>query len=167
MQSFGFPPLASPTAQVLVLGSLPGRVSIETSEYYANPQNSFWRIAKGYVSSLPKSYEHRAAWLDDRGVALWDVLAAATRSGSLDVDIEDDAIANNFRAFFHAYPHVRLLCFNGATSCKLYRRLVFPTLSESQRALTQHILPSTSGANTGMGFAQKAERWAVVWQQPR
>jgi hypothetical protein len=41
MLSFGFPPLSLPSAQVLILGSLPGRLSLERGQYYANPQNAF------------------------------------------------------------------------------------------------------------------------------
>jgi len=164
MQSFGFPPLASSNARVLVLGSLPGRRSIEASEYYANPQNGFWKIARAHDDSLPGKYGERAAWLAARGVALWDVLAAATRSGSLDSDIEADAIPNNFRAFFHAYPAIRRVCFNGATAAKLYRRLVIPTLSSTQQELVLHILPSTSGAHASVSFADKMARWAIAWQ---
>jgi hypothetical protein len=37
MLSFGFPPISSPSARVLVLGSPPGRLSLERGEYYANP----------------------------------------------------------------------------------------------------------------------------------
>lgn len=114
MLSFGFPPLASPKARVLVLGSLPGRRSIDSSEYYA----------------------HRAAWLADRAVMLWDVLAAATRSGSLDAAIADDAIPNNFRAFFHAHPEIQLICFNGAPAAKLHQRLVISSLSAPHRDLS-------------------------------
>ena len=44
MLSFGFPPVSSPSARALVLGSLPGRLSLERGEYYANPQNAYWKI---------------------------------------------------------------------------------------------------------------------------
>jgi hypoxanthine-DNA glycosylase len=83
MLSVGFPPIASPTARVLILGSLPGRISLDRGEYYANSQNAFWKIVAARVGQLPGQlpldYTSRAAALVEHGIALWDVLAAATR----------------------------------------------------------------------------------------
>jgi double-stranded uracil-DNA glycosylase len=145
---------------VLILGSLPGRLSLERGEYYANPQNSFWKIIAARAPGLPADYAGRVRVLVEQRVALWDVLAAATRSGSLDADILDDAIPNNFRAFFHAHSEIRLIGFNGGTAAKLYQRHVIPTLTDGQRAIATITLPSTSPAHAGVSFAQKAARWS-------
>src|SRR5579871_5342952 len=99
MLSFGFPPIATTDARVLILGSLPGQQSLQASEYYAHPRNAFWKIMGVHLGSLPESYAARVLMVSEAKVALWDVLAAATRSGSLDADIEKDAVANNFRVF--------------------------------------------------------------------
>jgi TDG/mug DNA glycosylase family protein len=162
MLSFGFPPVSSPTARVLVLGSLPGRLSLERGEYYANPQNAFWKIVAARIMDLPSGYPGRVAAVVERGVALWDVLAAATRSGSLDADIGADAMPNNFRAFFHIHPHIRLLAFNGATAAKLYERHVIPTLTDGQCAIPCVTLPSTSAAHASLPIATKVARWSVL-----
>ena len=162
MLSFGFPPISSPSARVLILGSLPGRLSLERSEYYAHPQNSFWRVIATQVPDLPTDYAGRVGVLIEQRVALWDVLAAATRSGSLDADIADDAIPNNFRAFFHAHPGIWLIGFNGGTAAKLYERHVLPTLTEPQRSIPRTTLPSTSPAHAGLSFAEKAARWSAI-----
>ena len=77
-------------------------------------------------------------------VALWDVLAAATRSGSLDAAIAEDAIPNNFRAFFRAHPRIKLIGFNGTTAAKLYNRHVLPKLPLDRREIARLTLPSTS-----------------------
>jgi double-stranded uracil-DNA glycosylase len=167
MLSFGFPPISSPSARVLILGSLPGRLSLERGEYYANPQNSFWKIIAARVPDLPFDYAGRVRLLIDQHIALWDVLAAATRSGSLDADIADDAIPNNFRALFHAHSEIRLIGFNGGTAAKLYRRHVIPALTDGQRAMATTILPSTSPAHAGVSFAQKAARWSDVLGETR
>jgi double-stranded uracil-DNA glycosylase len=148
MRSFGFPPISSPSALVLVLGSLPGRLSLERGEYYANPQNAFWKIVAARIPNLPSDYASRVAALIERRIALWDVLAAATRSGSLDAAIGEDAISNNFRAFFNAHPHIQLICFNGATAARLYQRLALPTLFESQRLFYDLRLNDISGTSS-------------------
>jgi hypoxanthine-DNA glycosylase len=163
MQSFGFPPISAPSARVLILGSLPGRVSLDRGEYYANPQNSFWRILARRIPSLPADYAGRVAALVEHRVALWDVLAAATRSGSLDAAIEEDAIPNNFRAFFHAHPHIKVIGFNGATAAKLYQRHVMPTLTDEHRMVARRTLPSTSGAHASLSFVAKTDRWSALW----
>jgi hypoxanthine-DNA glycosylase len=105
----------------------------------------------------------RDAAIAAQRIALWDVLAAATRSGSLDAAIADDAVVNNFRAFFHAHPNIQLICFNGATAAKFYQRGVMPTLTDAQRSIASRTLPSTSGAHASLTFAQKTTRWSVVW----
>jgi len=156
MLSFGFPPISSPSARVLVLGSLPGRLSLERGEYYANPQNSFWNIVAARVPQIPSDYAGRVKALIEQRVALWDVLAAATRSGSLDADIAEDAIPNNLRAFFHAHPDIRLIGFNGTTAAKLCQRLVVPTLTDAQRSIARTTLPSTSPARASLPLAEKA-----------
>src|SRR5579871_5222623 len=161
MLSFGFPPIATTDARVLILGSLPGQQSLQASEYYAHPRNAFWKIMGVHLGSLPESYAARVLMVSEAKVALWDVLAAATRSGSLDADIEKDAVANNFRAFFHAYPGIRLICFNGAKAAALYDRFVVPGLSPEQRSIQRRTLPSTSPAHASESFEQKADRWAV------
>jgi TDG/mug DNA glycosylase family protein len=164
MLSFGFPPISTPSSIVLILGSLPGRLSLEHGQYYASPRNAFWKIIAERIPDLPSDYPTRVAALIAHRVALWDVLAAATRSGSLDAAIAGDAIANNFRAFYNAHPNIKLICFNGATAARLYERHVLPTLVETQHALPRTTLPSTSSAHAGLSLAKKAERWSIIWR---
>jgi TDG/mug DNA glycosylase family protein len=167
MLSFGFPPISSPSARILILGSLPGRLSLECGEYYAHPQNSFWKVIAARVPDLPSDYAGRVRALIEQRFALWDVLAAATRSGSLDANIADDAISNNFRAFFHAHNEIQLIGLNGGTAAKLYERHVLPTLADSQCAIARITLPSTSPAYASLTFAEKVKRWSALLDESR
>jgi TDG/mug DNA glycosylase family protein len=138
-------------------------MSLERGEYYANPRNAFWKIIAARAPELPSDYASRVAALIDHRVALWDVLAAATRSGSLDAAIADDAVPNNFRAFFQNHPLVRLIAFNGMTAAKLYDRHVMPMLTDAERSIPKVILPSTSSAHAKTSFANKVARWSVLF----
>ena len=59
---YSFPPIASGTARVLILGTMPGRLSLRERQYYAHPQNLFWRIIGGILGFDPAiPYEARVA----------------------------------------------------------------------------------------------------------
>jgi TDG/mug DNA glycosylase family protein len=132
-------------------------------QYYAYPQNAFWKIILqlfGGASPLP--YTRRVKILTDHGIALWDVLATAERPGSLDSSIvHASARANDFAAFFRAHPRLRRVFFNGRKAEDLYRRFVLPGL-ETVHEVSYECLPSTSPAHAGMNFAAKLERWARI-----
>lgn len=39
-----FPPIIPKEPKVLILGSMPGKISLEKGEYYGNARNHFWPI---------------------------------------------------------------------------------------------------------------------------
>jgi hypoxanthine-DNA glycosylase len=162
--SVGFPPIAAANARVLVLGSLPGRMSLEKQQYYAQPHNAFWRIMGRLFGAVPElPYERRLEVLRAHRVAVWDVLAAGERSGSLDSAIVTSSIVvNDFGAFFRAHHEIRLVCFNGNKAAELYRRCVLPELTPATAALETQLLPSTSPAYASRTFAEKLARWSAV-----
>ena len=164
-----FPAVARADAATLILGSLPGRKSLQMQQYYAHPQNAFWKLVAqifGAEGSLP--YTRRLKILTANRIALWDVLAAAERPGSLDSSIvHASARANDFAAFYRSHPHIRRVIFNGRKAEELYRRFVLPGLPAGFAALTYESLPSTSPAHAGMTFAEKLERWRTIKQRTR
>jgi hypoxanthine-DNA glycosylase len=81
----GFPPIAGNAPAVLVLGSLPGKKSIVEQQYYAHPQNAFWKIMGALFEARTELlYEERVSVLKKNRIALWDVLQSSSRPGSLD-----------------------------------------------------------------------------------
>ena len=162
--SVGFPPIAAPNARILVLGSLPGVKSLAMQEYYAQPYNAFWRIMGALVGAgreLP--YAARLERLCAHGIAVWDVLAAGEREGSLDAAIvSNSVVVNDFNSFFERHRRIRLICFNGNTAAALFRRKVLPSLAPEWAAIERQALPSTSPAYASLRFEQKLARWSAV-----
>lgn len=160
-----FEPIASPSARVIVLGTMPGRISMETGEYYANSRNLFWPFMCELFSldaSLP--YSERCRLLSSKGVAVWDVLASAVRTGSLDASIiPGSERPNDFHSFFSAHPMITTVFFNGAMAERMFSRLVLPKIGSPFSGLALQLLPSTSPANTKSRSA-KLEVWRMVAQ---
>ena len=80
----GLAPIVGANTRVLVLGSFPGAASLARQQYYAHPQNQFWRILQAIfpASSLglgADAYALRCEWLLARGLGVWDVYASCER----------------------------------------------------------------------------------------
>lgn len=156
----GFPPVARPDARILILGSLPGQRSIAEQQYYAHPQNAFWRIMEA-LFGVHGDYEQRCRQLTENGIALWDVLHRSVRPGSMDADIQlRGASANDFAAFFDEHPDIRLIAFNGKKAEQLFGRFVDAASTDPQIALRG--LPSTSPAYASMSFSGKLAAWRTA-----
>ncbi len=151
-------PVVDDRTRVLILGSLPGEASLAAQRYYAHPQNAFWRLlgdALGEdIAALP--YEARLARLLARQVGLWDVVAEATRQGSLDSAIQLSKAAD-LRSLIAGLPDLRSIAFNGGTAAKIGLK----TLGALAESLTILRLPSSSPAFT-QPFARKAEAWRAL-----
>jgi TDG/mug DNA glycosylase family protein len=163
MQVHSFPPIASGTPRVLILGTMPGRVSLRDRQYYAHPQNLFWRIVGGILGFDPAiPYEARVASVQSAGIAVWDVLKSCVRPSSLDSSIDAaSAVPNDFATFLAEHRHIRRICFNGATAEALFMKRVRPHLVAG--ADVQHMrLPSTSPANASIPLSEKIRAWQAI-----
>ncbi len=154
----GLAPVVSAATVVLILGSFPGARSLATGQYYAHPQNHFWRILQAVwpgVALPVDSYEDRLAWLLARGLGLWDVYASCDRQGSLDTSIRN-AQANDFAALARGLPRLVAVAHNGGESFKHARHV-------SARGLPAYKLPSSSPANASWRFERKLAAWRDVF----
>jgi TDG/mug DNA glycosylase family protein len=159
----GFPPISQPDARILILGSMPSRESLARHQYYAHPRNAFWPIITTLLEIDTDVYKQRCAQVVRHGLAIWDVLQACFRTGSLDAAIEQQSlVVNDFNTFFLDHPHIRRVFFNGAKAEAVYRKHALPHLQGSAVTLQLQRLPSTSPAHAGMSVEQKAAAWRVL-----
>jgi double-stranded uracil-DNA glycosylase len=149
-----FPPEAGAGTRVLILGSLPGEVSLARGQYYAHPQNQFWRLIGAVIGAdlAGGAYPDRLAALQRAGVGLWDVVKTASRVGSLDQHIRDHA-PNPLAEFAASLPQLRAVGFNGGKAWKI---------GAAQLAGAPNLeliaLPSSSPAHT-LAFERKLAAW--------
>ena len=130
--------MADPRAQVLVLGSFPGQASLAAGHYYAHPRNQFWPLMSAVLGEELAALDWTARYrrLRDRRIALWDVIEACERPGSLDANIRQ-ASANDLDALLAALPRLRRIVFNGGTAARQARRF-------ADAGFEVHVLPSSS-----------------------
>ena len=152
-----FDPVVDAHTRLLILGSLPGDASLKAAQYYGHPQNGFWRLVGGVIGvdlvTLP--YPDRLGALKAAGVGLWDVIASATRPGSLDTAIRDVEAADLNR-LIETLPALQAIAFNGGTAARIGRRGL------ARRAgLALIDLPSSSPAYT-RPLPEKAAAWSAL-----
>lgn len=144
---------------LLILGSMPGEESLRRQQYYAHPQNQFWRVAGALFGFDPQlAYEDRLAALRGASVALWDVAHTCRRVGSSDATIVD-VVPNAIGELLVAQPSLRLVLCNGQKAHELFVNLVAAHLPASRSDLVVRRVPSTSPAHAAQSFAQKVEAW--------
>jgi double-stranded uracil-DNA glycosylase len=154
-----FRPIAAKDARILVLGSMPGAESLRLGQYYAHPQNQFWRIVEALFGiDCARPYAARVRALKARRIAVWDVLHSCVREGSLDTAINDE-VANDFAAFFRAHRYLTHVFFNGAKAEASWRRHIPREIGHGLRFAR---LPSTSPAHASLSPARKLAAWRAI-----
>ena len=149
-------PVYDARSRVLILGSFPSVKSREQGFFYGHPQNRFWRVLPAVLDApFPATVPERRAFLLERRIALWDVIAACDITGSGDASIRN-AIPNDLMPVFAA-AEIRAVFLNGRKAETLYRKWQEP--ATGRRAVA---LPSTSAANAGWSFSRLVDAWCAI-----
>ncbi len=154
-----FAPVMGPEPKILILGSMPGVASLKANQYYGQPRNQFWLLLGAVLGEdlQGASYPRRLRVLNERGVALWDVIARCERDGSLDADIsaaEPNAVAKLVRE-----TGVRAVFLNGS---KAYACFMETQAEAMPPAVAVHRLPSSSPAHASLKLEEKLEAWKAI-----
>lgn len=149
------PPVWSPNARALILGSWPSPKSREMAFYYGHPQNRFWPLmARLTGRPVPDRLDVPAkkALIVESGLALWDVLESCTITGASDASIRDP-VPNDLKRLFESCPIQAVFC-NGAAAAKIYQKYQQPVTG-----IPAQTLPSTSPANAAWNMERLADAW--------
>ncbi len=154
-----FPPIIDENSKILILGSVPGVKSLEMQQYYAHPQNRFWKILfEIFQKEFSTDYEDRKKLLKTKKIALWDVIDTCERKGSLDSDIRNEE-ANSIAELLENHPAIQAIFCNGQKSHKNLMRIL-----GKEFHIPVFVLPSTSPANAGILYLDKLKAWKSILQ---
>lgn len=149
-------PVYNSDSRVLILGSFPSVKSREQQFFYGHPQNRFWRVVAGvFDCPVPQNVPEKKALLLGHGIAVWDVIASCTISGSSDASIRD-VVPNDISGILEA-ADIRKIYANGAKSYELYQKYIYP---QTKREIEK--LPSTSPANAVFSYERLLEAWKII-----
>ncbi|KXB05890.1 hypothetical protein AKJ52_02865 [candidate division MSBL1 archaeon SCGC-AAA382C18] len=148
----GLNPILDENTEVLILGSFPGEKSLQKRQYYADPNNDFWKLIGNVTGKNfeKMNYDTRVEKLKENGIGLWDVYESVERRGSSDSEIKTGKV-NDFSVLENC-PNLNLICFNGKKATSKYEREDF------QFELETKTLLSSSGANRKHG-EERREQW--------
>lgn len=143
------------TVKVLVLGSFPGKASLEKRQYYGYRYNQFWKVIFSVLGENdPGEYAERIELLKTSGVGLWDVIRACERVGSSDSNIKN--VEFNDLKRIEKYSGLKAVFFNGRKAEKEFIKYF------GGSGIRTKYLPSTSPLNAGMKLKDKVKIWKEI-----
>jgi hypoxanthine-DNA glycosylase len=156
-----FKPSINDESKILILGSMPGIKSLDAQQYYAHPQNRFWRVMGVLckTSNLAEvDYINKLEILLENNIALWDTIKFCTREGSLDSNILNEE-PNAISDLLKKYPKIKTICLNGNKSYLAFKKY-FPKLLETYNI---YKMPSTSPANAKYRLEDLINEWKIIF----
>lgn len=156
MTLHNIPPVYDKDSRILILGSFPSVKSREQQFFYGHKQNRFWKVLAGVVDcGLPESVSEKRELLLRHHIAVWDVIAGCTITGSSDASIRD-VVPNDLSCILEE-ADIKGIYANGGKSFELYQRYIYP---ETKREIIK--LPSTSPANAGYSLEKLLVAWSII-----
>ncbi len=147
----GLDPVFDENSQILILGTMPGKDSLEKQEYYASTNNCFWYIMAELFNERKNflNYDEKISCLKKNKIALWDIYHSCDRESSKDKDIRNE-VYNDINKFIKENPSIKHVVFNGKKA------------SIIQINVDSEIAPSTSNLNTRMSNDNKKKVWKKI-----
>lgn len=156
-----FDPVLPENPNILILGSMPSKLSLEKQQYYGNPRNHFWPILfELFQQKALTNYVDKIQFVKQHGIALWDTIGSCYREGSLDINIVKEE-PNDIIGLLEKHPTIKLIACNGTKSFHTFKKNI---KIDPELGIDHIKLPSTSpipGKYTKT-FAEKVDAWAEI-----
>ena len=145
------PPFFDKYSKILILGSMPSIESRRQAFYYAHPQNRFWQVLSLVFAS---EIIDKKAFLQQKHIAMWDVIASCTITKSSDASIKD-VVVNDLNVILNVAP-IKAIFVLGNVAYKYYQKYY------KDLEIPVYKLPSTSPANAKLSLEDLKVKYAII-----
>lgn len=149
-------PYCDENSEILILGSIPSVKSREEGFYYMHPQNRFWDVlSRVFKEEKPISISQKCDFLKRNHIALWDVIASCTITGSSDQSIQNITYQDLKPLLLKS--KIRTIYTTGTKAYHLYQKGIYPKIQ-----IEAIPLPSTSPANATYSLEKLVEAYQIL-----
>ncbi len=155
---FSLKPIVNNNSRMLILGTMPGKLSHDIGEYYSDKRNKFWNLIYNVFNSeySYQPYKEKELFVLQNYIAIWDIYSTCIRNGSIDNNIKK-AKLNDLPSFLNKYKNINTILFNGKRSFNEYNR------NFNYLNIECKLLPSSSGAHT-LKYEHKLKLWMDIFK---
>lgn len=151
-----FPAYYNNDSRILVLGSLPSRVSREFGFYYMHPSNRFWKVLSlVYNEDIGEEIIAKKEFLKKHKIALWDVIESCYIKGSSDSSITN--VIPTDLSWLLSKTKIERIYVLGNTAYQYYQKYSYPKIE-----IDAVLLPSTSSANASWSLERLVEVYQLL-----
>lgn len=154
-----FEPYYNNDSEILILGSMPSKVSRERTFYYMHPANRFWKVLSYvYQEEIGVSIDKKKSFLQKHKIALWDVIESCSIIGSSDNSIKN-IIPTDINYILNK-TNIKKIYVLGNTAYKYYNKYIYKQIN--REAI---LLPSTSSANASWNLEKLVEKFQILTEK--
>ena len=146
-------PIYNKDSKILILGSVPSKVSREEEFYYANKANRFWNVMEKLFNEKLNTNESKQELLFSKNIALWDTIKSCDISASSDSSISNVHV-NDINSLIKK-TNIKVIFCSGRKSFELFNKYV-------KVNVPVFYLPSTSSANAGKSLSDLVENYSSI-----
>lgn len=146
-------PIYNKNSKILILGSMPSKISRDNNFYYANKTNRFWPVMSILFNKNLNTNLEKKQFLIENNIALWDVIASCDINGSSDSSIKNIKV-NNINKILKETEIKYIFCtgLKAYTIFKKHFKIDIPVI----------YLPSPSSANASLNINDLIKIYNVI-----
>jgi len=133
VETHPFPPFVPSNAEILILGSFPGKEQTQSNNlsnqwFYGAPRNQFWKIIETVYDKKLNTQEEKQKLFSSLKIGITDIVLKARRANgsNLDKNLKDvEWNTEDIEKILRQHPNIKVLCTSKTYVEKHFKKL-FP-----------------------------------------